>query len=181
MRKLQSWFGQWRSEGVRAGGREAEWWGHHNSFDEWRRSELNGLLEASILEQGCMVTCSDCGSPNWYPVNRLAAMLTCPGCSVQAPLPAEPERSGKFGIAEVKSSPRAFDANDLERIATVAEDWRPDTLLLAAPGTEWPVDVRVEFDRLAERLAARRITVKPWLLSWECPKGSWSSSSSIVP
>ncbi len=232
MRKLQSWFGQWRSEGIRAGGRDAEWWGHHNSFDEWRRSELNGLLEAGILEQGCIVTCSDCGSPNWYPVNRLAAMLTCPGCSVQAPLPAEPEwsfrvnellanaldregalamllalvelehfgsdmflflppqdvferraraaftdvdlafiRNGKFGIGEVKSSPLAFDADDLERTATVAEDWRPDILLLAAPGTSWPVHVRTEFDRLAARLAAHHITVKPWLLSWEYPKG----------
>ena len=80
-------------------------------------------------------------------------------------------RSGKFGIAEVKSSSAAFDANDLERIATVAEDWRPDILLLAAPGTGWPLDVRTEFERLAERLATRRITVKPWLLSWEYPKG----------
>jgi hypothetical protein len=180
-RKLQSWFGQWRSEALREGGREAEWWRHHDSFDEWRRSELNGLLEAGILEQGCTVTCTGCGSPNWYPANRLAATITCPGCSVPSPLPAEPEWSfrvnellanaldregalamllalvelehfggemflflppqdvferrvraaftdvdvafitrGKFGIGEVKSSPLAFNANDLERIATVA-------------------------------------------------------------
>jgi hypothetical protein len=232
MRKLQSWFGQWRSEAIRAGGSAAEWWRHHNSFDEWRRSELNNLLEAGVMEQGCTVTCSDCGSPNWYPANRLGPMLTCPGCSFQTPLPAEPEwsfrvnellanaldregalamllalvelehfgsdmflflppqdvferqaraaftdvdiafiRSGKFGIAEVKSSPRSFDVDDLERIAAVAEDWRPDTLLLAAPGTEWPAEIRTEFERLEARLGPSGVAVKPWLLSWEYPKG----------
>ena len=81
-------------------------------------------------------------------------------------------RGGKFGIGEVKSNPRAFDAGDLERIAAVAEDWQPDILLLAAPGTSWPAEIRAEIERLGERLAPRRVKVKPWLLSWEYPKAA---------
>ena len=53
MRELQTWFGQWKGEGIRAGGSQAEWWNHHSSFDDWRRSELDRLLEAGLLEQGC--------------------------------------------------------------------------------------------------------------------------------
>ncbi len=79
-------------------------------------------------------------------------------------------RSAKFGIAEVKSNVRGFDAAGLDRIATVAEDWRPDILLLAAPGASWPPEVTAEFARLRERLEPRRINVRPWLLSWDYPK-----------
>lgn len=233
LRKLQNWFGQWRSEAIRAGGSAAEWWRHHDSFDEWRRSDLNDLLEAGVMEQGCTVTCSDCGSPNWYPASRLGPMLACPSCSFETPMGAEPEwsfrvnellanaldregalamllalvelehfqsdmflflppqdvferesraaftdvdlafiRAGKFGIAEVKSNPRAFDADDLERIAVVAEDWEPDIVLLAAPGSSWPNEVSAGIERLRDRLAARRVVVKPWLLSWEYPKAA---------
>ena len=46
-------------------------------------------------------------------------------------------------------------ADGLERIATVAEDWHPDILLLAAPGKSRPVYARTEFDRLAAHVAAR--------------------------
>jgi hypothetical protein len=45
-----------------------------------------------------------------------------------------------------------------------------DIVLLAAPETSWPAHFRAEFERLAARLAAHRIAVKPWLLSWEYPK-----------
>jgi len=231
IRDLQSWFGRWRAEELRLNGPSAEWWKQHTSFDEWRRRELDDLLESGVLEQGCTITCNGCGSQNWYAANRLAARVACPGCSLETALPAQPEwsfrvnelvanaldregalallltlvelenvagdmflflppqdvfegrnrepftdidlafiRSAKFGIAEVKSNVRGFDAAGLDRIATVAEDWRPDILLLAAPGASWPPEIAAEFARLSERLEPRRIDVRPWLLSWDYPK-----------
>ena len=80
------------------------------------------------------------------------------------------------------ASPR--NHHNLQR--EVARFWRPLRILggaqhrrqipfqldlqFAAPETSWPAHFRAEFERLAARLAAHRIAVKPWLLSWEYPK-----------
>jgi hypothetical protein len=77
-------------------------------------------------------------------------------------------RDGKFGIAEVKSDTLGFDSN-LDKVIAVAEDMRPDVLILAAPGSEWPSAIMKNFEDAASRLAPYTV-VKPWLLSWVYPK-----------
>jgi hypothetical protein len=76
----------------------------------------------------------------------------------------------RFCMAEVKSDPAAFEPSGLERLATVAEDFRPDVILLAAPGVSWPDDVQTHFNNFSDRLCRIDVKVKPWLMSWNYPK-----------
>ena len=75
-------------------------------------------------------------------------------------------RSGRFIIGEVKSDARAFDSKCLEVLATVALEIRPDVLMLAATGTEWPVEVAARIADLKETLGGKRIEVVTRLLEW---------------
>jgi hypothetical protein len=79
-------------------------------------------------------------------------------------------RNGKFGIAEIKSDPAAFEPEKLEKLAVVAEDLRPDVVLLAAVGKAFPASISKSFESLAERLGNHHISVKPWLMSWDDTK-----------
>jgi hypothetical protein len=49
---------------------------------------LDGLIQAQVLKRGFYVSCPNCGTPNWHPLQSVSEHLTCPGCSFKFVLPA---------------------------------------------------------------------------------------------
>jgi hypothetical protein len=75
-------------------------------------------------------------------------------------------RDGSFTIGEVKSHPKGFNLEQLAVLEEVAREVRPDTVLLAASGSEWPADVSDHIEAFTRRLRLIDVEVKAWLLEW---------------
>ena len=75
-------------------------------------------------------------------------------------------RDGQVVIGEVKSHPLGFRADDLGRIAIVAERVLPDMVFFAAAGTTWPGATLAEFQKVRERLLPLEIEISWDLLDW---------------
>jgi DNA-directed RNA polymerase subunit RPC12/RpoP len=56
--------------------------------DEALLALLDSLSKAQVLKRGFYVSCPNCGTPNWYPLQSISEYLTCPGCSFRFILPA---------------------------------------------------------------------------------------------
>jgi len=56
---------------------------------------LNRLSNRQVVKRGFYLTCTNCGTPSWHPLQTMGETLVCPGCSREFPLPVEyPEGSG---------------------------------------------------------------------------------------
>jgi hypothetical protein len=59
------------------------------------REKILGLIEHlcqhQIIKRGFYLPCSNCGSPEWYPLRTLHEFLVCPGCSHEFMLPVRNE------------------------------------------------------------------------------------------
>jgi len=75
-------------------------------------------------------------------------------------------RDGQIIIGEVKSSAEAFKDTDFAKLRSVAEEIRPNALVLAATGTEWPPEVTRKAEALQASLAPVGVTVEKLLLPW---------------
>ncbi len=75
-------------------------------------------------------------------------------------------RDGQIIIGEVKSSAEAFKDTDFAKLRSVAEEIRPNVLILAATGSEWPAEVTREAEALQASLAPVGVTVEKLLLPW---------------
>ena len=55
---------------------------------------LAQLSKLQIIKRGFYLTCQNCGTPSWHPLQIIKETVSCPGCSAQFPLPVEhPARS----------------------------------------------------------------------------------------
>ena len=75
-------------------------------------------------------------------------------------------RDGQFVLGEVKSSPNAFDEEQLGVLLTVAQEIRPQVFVLAAPGTEWPPETTASFQEFEAALIPFDVKVERILLEW---------------
>ncbi len=73
---------------------------------------------------------------------------------------------GRFVLGEVKSTPRGFKPADLEKLKTIALEFLPDDVVLAATGREWPPDIQAQIEQLSAELQACDIRVIPQLMQW---------------
>jgi hypothetical protein len=56
---------------------------------------LNQLSNRQIVKRGFYLTCGNCGTPSWHPLQTMDETIVCLGCSSEFPLPVEyPEESG---------------------------------------------------------------------------------------
>lgn len=75
-------------------------------------------------------------------------------------------RDGEFILGEVKSSPNAFDEEKMCALETVAKEIRPNLFVLAAPGKEWPSEVKKRFQEFEQVLKLLDVRVEALLLDW---------------
>ncbi len=75
-------------------------------------------------------------------------------------------RDGQVIIGEVKSSTEAFLETDFAKLRSVAEEIRPNLVVLTATGGEWPPQVAREAEALQSNLASIGVTVETLLLPW---------------
>lgn len=83
-------------------------------------------------------------------------------------------RDRRYVLGEVKSHPAGFRGGQLRRLEEVTRELRPDVVLIAAPGQDWPEDVAREIGALRERLSVLDIQVEPVLL---VPEDHWEVTS----
>jgi hypothetical protein len=57
---------------------------------------------------------------------------------------------------------------DFAKLRALAMDFRPDEVIVAAPGEGWPVEVKAGIERLTGELLASDIRVLPMLMRWAC-------------
>jgi hypothetical protein len=72
-------------------------------------------------------------------------------------------RDGRLHIGEAKSHPRGLKQTDLDALATIAMQLRPDVVHIAATGTEWPPEVVERIARFRSQLDQERIAVREHL------------------
>jgi hypothetical protein len=72
----------------------------------------------------------------------------------------------RFVIGEAKSSPRSFREASVERVTEVAEEIRPDELIFAAPGNDWPEDVLKWIGTAGERLEPLGVKTRELRMRW---------------
>lgn len=75
-------------------------------------------------------------------------------------------KDGKVIIGEVKSSPEAFREKDFVKLRSVADEIRPDVLVLAATGSDWPAEVIGAAEELRQSLGLSGVAVETLLLTW---------------
>jgi hypothetical protein len=201
-----------------------------DSFDEFRVSELEGLVEERVLVQGALLDCPHCGTKNWRVIGALSSETRCDGCLLSFPfsptaswlfrlnelvsngiekagilavlhalheigrfardfflyLPCQDiyedrgdgmyvqvtdldlvvVKDGRFVIGEVKSSPEGFLDFNFERLRALAQNIRPELVILAATGATWPDPVKAQLTSLKAALAPASIEVEALLMDW---------------
>ena len=73
---------------------------------------------------------------------------------------------GRFIIGEAKSQPAAFDDATVKSLGKIGVTIRPDMVVVAAPGSEWPDDVRERLAWLKQELRSADVELKGELLAW---------------
>ena len=73
---------------------------------------------------------------------------------------------GKFIIGEVKSSTGSVTPEQLKVLGEVAIEIRPDFVIVAATGTEWPSEVSAQIAGLQSVLSQHKIAFEARLLDW---------------
>ncbi len=75
-------------------------------------------------------------------------------------------RDGQFVLGEVKSTTTGFDAEVLNKLQTVAQELRPNLVIVAAPGVEWPPEVEALVNDLRMQVEPLGTKVEARLLKW---------------
>ena len=72
----------------------------------------------------------------------------------------------RFVIGEVKSSPTGFQQSEIDKMIELAMELRPDELVFAAPGEDWPADVDASVSAAARALAPFGIKARAMKMCW---------------
>jgi hypothetical protein len=120
------------------------------------RKTLLGLLtqlsEHQVIRRGFYLTCPNCGTPSWYPLQNIQESVTCSGCSYKFPLPVEyPEGSGgeiqwEYTLNTLVN--RAMDQDVLPAVLALHHLTKDKQSCCIVPGLELlrSGDVKGEFD-----------------------------------
>ena len=72
----------------------------------------------------------------------------------------------RFMIGEVKSHPNGFRQDEIDRAVAVAEELRPDELVLAAPGEDWSDELLGRIEDARTKLSHMSITLRVLKMRW---------------
>jgi hypothetical protein len=70
----------------------------------------------------------------------------------------------KWGIGEVKTSMKGYDAEVFTKLRETSLALQPDQVVVAAPGDAWPADIAAKIEALKADLARHHVEVRPLLL-----------------
>jgi len=71
-----------------------------------------------------------------------------------------------FILGEVKSSPSSFTEDEMQKAASIADEFRPDELIFAAPGEIWPAGFDGRLAAIGADLAQKGVRVRQLRLRW---------------
>lgn len=63
--------------------------GHLGEYRKGLLELLTQLSKMQIIKRGFYLTCENCGTPSWHPLQTIKEIVICTGCSAQFPLPVE--------------------------------------------------------------------------------------------
>jgi len=72
---------------------DGNFWEVRTSFDDDQKRKLEELVDVGVFAIGCTLTCSRCGSTNWFAIELLRTTMVCPGCANEFGVPLEPRWS----------------------------------------------------------------------------------------
>ncbi len=197
------------------------------SYEEFKKREVEAFLEAGILVQGVSLRCPHCGKTGWWVINAISSEIRCDGCLRDFAFPSSPPwrfrlnsliengitkvgvlavlhtllqmesfardffyylpcqnlyeeyggdpytdldliviKDRQVIIGEVKSSPDGFRTVDFDKMEVVTREIRPDRVILAATGADWPLEVSKELEEFKRKVAPLGAAVETLLLPW---------------
>jgi len=132
---------------------------------------LNGLVRNAVAREGVLAVLQalyDIG----HNARRMFLVIPCQdlyeryGGNRFTDLDIIVIRDGQFVLGEVKSSTTGFDAEVFNKLQTVAQELRPNLLIVTAPGVEWPPEVEALVNDLRTQVEPLGTKVEARLLKW---------------